>query len=536
MSIEIRVPDIGDFDAVDVIEVLIAEGDNVEQEQSVLVLESDKASIEVPANSAGLVKQLLVKVGDQVKQGDIIAILEESSANTTNDKTPLPDAIDPTNKNTKQVVDIIIPDIGDFEQVDVIEVNIVEGDNVKFEQALVTLESDKASMEVPAAHAGIVIKLTVKVGDKVASGDVIGQIETSTQNTPDIVTADTATSTIATETETVQSPASKQQSSAQTTVSSTLPTSSSSIDEPGFAKAHASPSVRKFARELGADLGRIQGSGRKGRILTDDVKAFIKQILQSSVNQTTVTSGTGIPTMPVVDFSQFGEIEEQKLSRINILTGEAMTRNWLNIPHVTQHDLADVTELEQFRKSLKPEAEKKGVRVTMLAFLMKALVTGMKELPRFNSSLSSDSKTLILKKYFNIGIAVDTPNGLVVPVIKNVDQKGIYELSSDLMAISLKAREGKLTPKDMSGGSMTISSLGGIGGHYFTPIVNAPEVAILGVSRSRMQPVWNDKEFEPRLLLPLSLSYDHRVIDGADGARMIVLLSQILADMKRTIL
>ena len=300
--------------------------------------------------------------------------------------------------------------------------------------------------------------------------------------------------------------------------------------------AHASPSVRRFARELGADLGKIKGTGRNGRIVEQDVKDFVKGVLSGATAVAAVAGGSGIPPIPAVDFTKFGEIEEQKLSRINVLTGEAMTRCWLNIPHVTQHDLADITDLEAFRVSLKAEAEKRGVRVTMLAFLMKALVAGLKEFPRFNASLSPDNKSLILKKYFNIGIAVDTPNGLVVPVIRDVDKKGIYDLSADLAAMSKKARDGKLTPTDMSGASMTISSLGGIGGTYFTPIVNAPEVAILGVSRSSLQPVWNGKEFAPRLMLPMSLSYDHRVIDGALGARMTVFLGEALRDMKRILL
>ena len=295
--------------------------------------------------------------------------------------------------------------------------------------------------------------------------------------------------------------------------------------------------MRKFAREMNVDLGKVQGTGPRGRILESDIKAYVKGLLVDGAPvAAAVSGGSGIPPVPAVDFSQFGEIEEQALSRINVLTGAAMIRCWLNIPHVTQHDHADITELEAFRVSLKAEAEKRGVRVTMLAFLMKALVSALKELPRFNSSLSPDGKTLILKKYYNIGIAVDTPNGLVVPVIRDVDKKGIFELSSDLAAISKKARDGKLTPKDMSGASMTISSLGGIGGTFFTPIVNSPEVAILGVSRSAMQPVWNGKDFTPRLMLPMSLSYDHRVIDGALGARMTTLLAQILGDMKRTLL
>ncbi|WP_072281431.1 dihydrolipoyllysine-residue acetyltransferase [Rappaport israeli] len=562
MSIEIRVPDIGDFDAVDVIEVLIAEGDEVALEQSVLVLESDKASMEVPAEQAGVVTKVLVKAGDQVKKGDVIAELEVSDEQDDNEGKNQEKAEESDEKSSEQskqsseekdnssaqvedgagkTVDIVIPDIGDFDAVDVIEVNVSEGDSISKEQALVTLESDKASMEVPSEYEGKVVKLTVSAGDKVASGDVIGQIEVaeggsskSQSSENKAQSAEKAPKQSASKSEQSDNVDSKNDR-AQNESAQNQRSQPAEFDEQSFAKAHASPSVRKFARELGADLGSIKGTGRKGRIVEEDVKAFVKQALSAKASSG-VQGGSGIPSMPVVDFSQFGETEEQKLSRINVLTGEAMTRNWLNIPHVTQHELADVTQLEQFRKDLKAEAEKKGVRVTMLAFLMKALVVGMKELPRFNSSLSSDGKSLILKKYYNIGIAVDTPNGLVVPVIKSVDQKGIYELSSDLMEISKKAREGKLSPKDMSGGSMTISSLGGIGGHYFTPIVNAPEVAILGVSRASMQPVWNGKEFTPRLMLPLSLSYDHRVIDGADGARMIVLLSNVLQDMRRILL
>lgn len=569
MSIEIRVPDIGDFDAVDVIEVLIAEGDEVALEQSVLVLESDKASMEVPAEQAGVVTKVLVKAGDQVKKGDVIAELEASDEQDDNEgktqekaeESKAEESDEKSSEQSKQsseekddssaqvedgagkTVDIVIPDIGDFDAVDVIEVNVSEGDSVSKEQALITLESDKASMEVPSEYEGKVVKLTVSAGDKVASGDVIGQIEVAgggsskSQSSEDKAqSAEKAPKQSASKPEQSDNVESKNDRAQKDESAQNQRSQPAKIDEESFAKAHASPSVRKFARELGADLGSIKGSGRKGRIVEEDVKAFVKQALSAKSSSSGVQGGSGIPSMPVVDFSQFGETEEQKLSRINVLTGEAMTRNWLNIPHVTQHELADVTQLEQFRKDLKAEAEKKGVRVTMLAFLMKALVVGMKELPRFNSSLSSDGKSLILKKYYNIGIAVDTPNGLVVPVIKSVDQKGIYELSSDLMAISKKAREGKLSPKDMSGGSMTISSLGGIGGHYFTPIVNAPEVAILGVSRASMQPVWNGKEFTPRLMLPLSLSYDHRVIDGADGARMIVLLSNVLQDMRRILL
>ena len=524
MSNEIRVPDIGDFDAVDVIEVLIKAGDSVENGQSVIVLESDKASMEVPADSAGTIASVAIKVGDKVKQGDLIATLSGAAAAPA--AAPAPAAEAPKAAPAAPVAaaaqtDIRVPDIGDFDAVDVIEVLIKAGDSVENGQSVIVLESDKASMEVPAEAAGTVASVAIKVGDKVKQGDLIATL----------------------------SGAAAAPAAAPAPVAAAAPSANPQIDEAGFATAHASPAIRRIAREMGVDLGKVQGSGRLGRILESDIRAFVKTLLTSGGVAAAAAGGKGgavsgaapqgmggIPPIPAVDFSQFGEIEEQPLSRINVLTGAAMTRCWLNIPHVTQHDYADITELEAFRVSLKAEAEKRGVRVTMLAFLMKALTSALKELPRFNSSLSPDGKALILKKYYNIGIAVDTPNGLVVPVIRDVDQKGIYDLSADLAAISKKAREGKLSPKDMSGASMTISSLGGIGGTFFTPIVNAPEVAILGVSRSAMQPVWNGKDFAPRLMLPMSLSYDHRVIDGALGARMTSLLAQILGDMKRTLL
>ena len=547
MSNEIRVPDIGDFDAVDVIEVLIKAGDSVENGQSVIVLESDKASMEVPADSAGTIASVAIKVGDKVKQGDLIATLSGAAAAPAAAPAPAaeaPKAAPAAPAAAAAQTDIRVPDIGDFDAVDVIEVLIKAGDSVENGQSVIVLESDKASMEVPAEAAGTVASVAIKVGDKVKQGDLIATLSGAA--------AAAAPAPAAEAPKAAPAPAPQAApAAAPATVAAPAPAPSANpqIDEAGFATAHASPSIRRIAREMGLDLGKVQGSGRLGRILESDIRAFVKTLLTSGGVAAAAAGGKsgavsgaapqgmgGIPPIPAVDFSQFGEIEEQPLSRINVLTGAAMTRCWLNIPHVTQHDYADITELEAFRVSLKAEAEKRGVRVTMLAFLMKALTSALKELPRFNSSLSPDGKALILKKYYNIGIAVDTPNGLVVPVIRDVDQKGIYDLSADLAAISKKAREGKLSPKDMSGASMTISSLGGIGGTFFTPIVNAPEVAILGVSRSAMQPVWNGKDFAPRLMLPMSLSYDHRVIDGALGARMTSLLAQILGDMKRTLL
>ncbi len=548
MSNEIRVPDIGDFDAVDVIEVLIKPGDSVENGQSVIVLESDKASMEVPAEIAGTVASVAIKVGDKVKQGDLIATLSGAAAAPAAAPAAAaeaPKAAAAATAASAAKTDLRVPDIGDFDAVDVIEVLIKAGDSVENGQSVIVLESDKASMEVPAEAAGTVDSVAIKVGDKVKQGDLIATLSGAAGAAPAAVAAPAP---VAEAPKAAPAPAPAPAAAPAPVAAAPAPVTNPQIDEAGFATAHASPSIRRIAREMGIDLGKVPGSGRLGRVLESDLRAFVKTLLSSggvaavAGGKGGISSGAapqgmgGIPPIPAVDFSQFGEIEEQPLSRINVLTGAAMTRCWLNIPHVTQHDYADITDLEAFRVSLKAEAEKRGVRVTMLAFLMKALTSALKELPRFNSSLSPDGKALILKKYYNIGIAVDTPNGLVVPVIRDVDQKGIYDLSADLAAISKKAREGKLSPKDMSGASMTISSLGGIGGTFFTPIVNAPEVAILGVSRSAMQPVWNGKDFAPRLMLPMSLSYDHRVIDGALGAKMTTLLAQILGDMKRTLL
>ncbi len=436
-------------------------------------------------------------------------------------------------------IEIIIPDIGEGKFL-IIEALVAVGDSVAAEEGLFVMESDKATMEVPAPADGVIASLTVGVGDEVGTGDVVGTMTVEegkasepTEKTAEIPPAEKAVDKPAEKTTTAVEPATQEKVMA--TVPATTPTANTTvIDEKAFRQAHASPSIRKLARELGVDLGKVAGTGRKTRIIADDVKQFVKSVL--SGQSAGAVSGSGIPPVPAQDFSKFGLVEEHKLSKINKLTGEHMTRCWLNIPHVTQYDEADITDLELFRQSLKAEAEKRGIRVTMLSFLMKALVSGMQALPKFNSSLSADGQSLIIKGYYNVGIAVDTPNGLVVPVIKAVDKKSIYQLSEDLMSMSKKARDGKLTPADMSGGSMTISSLGGIGGTAFTPIVNAPEVAILGVSRSKITPVWNGQEFEPRNMLPLSLSYDHRVIDGADGARFTRHLAMLLSDARRLLL
>ncbi len=419
-------------------------------------------------------------------------------------------------------IEIKVPDIGDFDEVEIIEVLVQPGDSIDIEQALVTLESDKASMEIPSSHAGIVEDVFVKVGEKISEGDKILSLSCpSTATTNETNTDETKKESENTKVKRETAPIAQAEKKDNIAVTVSK------------GQIHASPSVRRFARELGVEVTKIKkASGPKGRILKEDVKNFVKQALSSSGEN----NGAAIPAIPAVDFTKFGEIEERPLGKIKKLTGINLSRSWLNVPMVTHHELADITEMEDFRKSLKPEAEKRGVKVTFLAFIMKALVGALKEYPEFNASLSSDGSTLILKKYYHLGIAVDTPNGLVVPVFRDVDQKNIFDLVEEMGNISSKAREGKLSPKEMQGACMTISSLGGIGGTAFTPIVNAPEVAILGVTRSDMQPVWNGEEFEPRLMLPLDLTYDHRVIDGAAAAKFMLSLSGYLNDIRRVLL
>ncbi|MDC9728812.1 MAG: dihydrolipoyllysine-residue acetyltransferase [Methyloprofundus sp.] len=416
-----------------------------------------------------------------------------------------------------------VPDLGDVSDVDVIEVQVKVGDTVNKEQTLAVLETDKASMDLPSTHAGIVTEVAISVGGKVSEGDLIIRLEAQSSATP----APVAAAAAAPEKIVAEQAVSRAKKPAPSQPASVV------VNNSGVAP-HATPSVRLFARELGVDISQVtQATGRKGRILKDDIKNFVKQALASGGGAQ--QGGAGIPAIPAVDFTKFGEVEEQKLSKIKRLTGQNLTRVWLNLPLVTYHDEADITELETFRKTLNADKNAE-IKVTGLIFIVKALVAAMKEFPSFNSSLSADGESLILKKYFNIGIAVDTPNGLVVPVLKDVDKKGIAELTRDLSALSEKARTGKLLPADMSGGCMTISSLGGIGGKAFTPIVNAPEVAILGLTRASMQPVWNGSEFEPKLMQPLDLTYDHRVIDGAEGARFTATLIKYLGDIRRLLM
>jgi pyruvate dehydrogenase E2 component (dihydrolipoamide acetyltransferase) len=435
--------------------------------------------------------------------------------------------------------DVLVPDIGDFKNIPVIEVLVKPGDSVRAEDSLITLESDKATMEVPAPFAGVVKELKIKPGDKVSEGAAILSLEISEGTAVPAAAAPPAQKPAAVPPPT---PAPAPAAPAAATPKAPAPAAvaqpaAAPVNEEGFARAHASPSVRRFARELGVDLGRVKGSGPKERILKDDVAGFIKTALaQPAGGGAGAGLALGLPAWPQVDFAKFGPVENLALSRIKKISGPALHRNWVSIPHVTQNDEADITELESFRKSMAEEAQKQGVKLTPLAFIMKAVVAALKNHPEFNASLSPAADALILKRYYHIGVAVDTPGGLVVPVVRNVDQKGVLQLAKELAETSAKARDGKLGPADMQGGSFSISSLGGIGGTHFTPIINAPEIAILGVSKSSIKPVWKDNQFVPRLMMPLSLSYDHRAVDGAQGARFITNLAAILSDIRRILL
>jgi pyruvate dehydrogenase E2 component (dihydrolipoamide acetyltransferase) len=560
-SIEVKVPDIGDFDEVSVIEVLVKPGDTVKPEQSLVTVESDKASMEIPSSAAGIVRDLKVKLGDKVKQGSVLVVLDSTAsgepAHTGGASTPsggreqpqaaaapqpaapAPAAAQPAAAGPEEVR---VPDIGDFKDVSVIELLVKPGDHVKPEQSLITVESDKASMEIPSSAGGTVQELKVKLGDKVNAGDVIAVLQgtrgaSTTAPAPAPAAAAAQTPPSAREAKEAAAPGAP---AGRTPPTAGLPPHESV--SPTGRLPHASPSVRKFARELGVPLDEVKGSGPKGRITQEDVQAFTKAVMrgdvttQAAAKAPTATAGEalGLLAWPKVDFAKFGPTERKDLGRIRKISGANLHRNWVMIPHVTNHDDADVTELEAFRVQLNKENEKTGTKVTMLAFLVKACVAALKKFPDFNASLDGDQ--LVMKQYYHIGFAADTPNGLVVPVIKDADRKGVLAISSEMAELAGKAREGKLSPSDMSGAGFTISSLGGIGGRYFTPIINAPEVAILGVCRSRTEPVWDGKQFQPRLMLPLSLSWDHRVIDGASAARFNAYLGAILADLRRTML
>ncbi|MGQ0285901.1 pyruvate dehydrogenase complex dihydrolipoyllysine-residue acetyltransferase [Pasteurellaceae bacterium 22721_9_1] len=520
--VEVNVPDIGS-DEVNVTEIMVKVGDKVEVDQSIINVEGDKASMEVPAPVAGIVKEILINVGDKVATGKLIMKFETASA--------APVAAAPATQQAapaqSAVKDVNVPDIGG-DEVNVTEIMVKVGDSVAEEQSLITVEGDKASMEVPAPFAGVVKEILVKSGDKVSTGSLIMRFEVEGA-------APVAASAPAAQPASAPAPAAAPAQSLAP-VNQDAVTSSSTF-------AHATPVVRRLAREFGVNLDKVKGTGRKGRILKEDVQEYVKnalKALESGAASTGAANGAGLGLLPwpKVDFSKFGETEEVELGRIQKISGANLHRNWVMIPHVTQWDKADITDLEQFRKEQNAllEKTKQDVKVTPLVFIMKAVAKALEAYPRFNSSISEDAQRLTLKKYINIGVAVDTPNGLVVPVFKDVNKKGIIELSRELAEVSKKARAGKLTASDMQGGCFTISSLGGIGGTHFTPIVNAPEVAILGVSKSEMTPVWNGKEFTPRLMLPLSLSYDHRVIDGADGARFITFINGVLSDLRRLVM
>ncbi len=532
--IEIKVPDIGDYKDVPVIEVLVKAGDKVEKEQSIVVLESDKATMDVPSSHSGVVKEVKVKVGDSLSEGSIVITLEEGAgvmaapAQVAPASAPASTPVASPASTGGAPIEIKVPDIGDYKDVPVIEVLVKAGDKVEKEQSIVVLESDKATMDVPSSHSGVVREVKVKVGDNLSEGSVVVILEGGSSAAASPAPAATPTTAPATKLAAVEPPIAR------------APAPPPVVNAPApvdTGVSHASPSVRKFARELGVTINQVKGSGPKGRITQEDVQAFVKAAMSGGAGSPAAAStggslgGLNLIPWPKIDFTKFGEIERQPLNRIKKLTAANLGRNWVMIPAVTYHEDADITDLEAFRVLTNKENEKKGVKITMLAFLMKAAVAALKKYPEFNSSLDGDD--LILKKYFNIGFAADTPTGLVVPVIKDVDKKGIFELAKETSELAALARDGKLKPDQMQGASFTISSLGGIGGTYFSPIVNAPEVAILGVSKAAMKPVWDGKQFVPRLICPLSMSADHRVIDGALATRFNVYIAQLLADFRR---
>ena len=535
-TIDIVVPDLGDFEKVEVIEVLVGAGDTVEREDGLVTIETDKASLDIPSPENGVIEKLTINVGDTVSTGDVIGQLTMEVGDTvviapsiaskpTGDTTVVATAASKERKaGGKQT--LVVPDLGDFSDVEIIEVHIKAGDTVEVEDSLVTLETDKAAMDVPAVVAGSIQSVLVKVGDKVSEGASLAIIDAVASEAP--VEADMTGATEAAPAEAKSQPSPPPAEALARSVSTGQSAKLPPVDEAGFAKAHATPSVRKLARELGVNLVQVKGSGLKSRILHDDVKAFVKAIL---TGKATGPAGAGLPKTPVVDFAKYGEIDVQPLTRIQKISGPRLQASWINLPHVTQHDLADITKLEAKRQELKGPAKERGIGLTPLAFIMKACVAALKEFPKVNSSLSEDGESLVYKQYVHLGFAADTDQGLMVPVIRDVDQKDVYEIAQELGELSALAREGKLKADQLQGACFTISSLGGIGGTAFTPIVNAPEVAILGVSRSTMQPVWNGSEFEPRLMLPLSFSYDHRVIDGAQAARFTTFLGQQLSDV-----
>jgi len=559
-QLEVTVPDIGDFEEVDVIEILIAVGDTVAAEDPLVTLESEKATMDIPAPEAGKISDIRVAVGDKISEGGVIVVLEtarngaadepaspepddqqsgaqesaEAATATQADPAPTPaaDAQPSQSATGGETVSVTVPDIGDFDDVEVIDILVKPGDSVELDDPLITLESDKATMDIPAPAADVVQDIGVALGDRVSEGHEIATLTGATQTAsveheastaaPSTANAAQADQTGPDDVAAPEAPKATQSPAASSPRAESVP-------------AYASPSVRKFARELGVALNEVTGSGRKGRITKPDVKAHVKTRLAGG-NQGGAGSGLSVAAMPTIDFAKFGPVETVELSKIRRLTGQNLHRSWVLAPHVTQFDEADITDLEAFRKAKRDDAEAQGVKLTPLAFLIKAVVLALKKFPDFNASLSADGNSLVRKQYFHIGVAVNTEQGLVVPVLRDADQKGLYQLARELGELALKAREKKLAPADMQGGCFTISSLGGVGGTMFTPIINVPEVAILGVSPSSMKPVYIDGEFVPRLMLPLALSYDHRVIDGVAGAQFTSELATVLGDIRHLLL
>ncbi|MDY0971576.1 pyruvate dehydrogenase complex dihydrolipoyllysine-residue acetyltransferase [Siccibacter turicensis] len=525
---DVNVPDIGG-DEVEVTEIMVKVGDKVEAEQSLITVEGDKASMEVPAPFAGTVKEIKINTGDKVSTGSLIMVFDvEGAAPAASDAKPqVTEQAASAPAAAAGAKDVNVPDIGG-DEVEVTEVMVKVGDKVAAEQSLITVEGDKASMEVPAPFAGTVKEIKISTGDKVSTGSLIMVFE---------VEGAAPAAAPAKQEAAAPAPAAKAEKPAAAPAKAEGKSDFAEND----AYVHATPLIRRLAREFGVNLAKVKGTGRKGRILREDVQAYVKDAVKRAESAPAAASGGGLPGMlpwPKVDFSKFGEVEEVELGRIQKISGANLSRNWVMIPHVTHFDKTDITDLEAFRKQQNAEAEKRklDVKFTPVVFIMKAVAAALEQMPRFNSSLSEDAQRLTLKKYINIGVAVDTPNGLVVPVFKDVNKKSITELSRELTVISKKARDGKLTAGEMQGGCFTISSIGGLGTTHFAPIVNAPEVAILGVSKSAMEPVWNGKEFVPRLMMPISLSFDHRVIDGADGARFITIINNMLSDIRRLVM
>ena len=540
MAVEIvTVPDLGGAESVDVIELSVAPGDAVEVEDSLLVLESDKATMDVPSPFQGSLVKYLVADGAVVKVGDPIAEIEVADAEQAPAAEPVaeaqPVAVEPAaaepapaaapaQTSSEQL--ILVPDIGSDDEIDVIEISVAIGDQVEEGDTLLVLESDKATMDVPSSHSGKVIKILAAEGNKLRTGAEVAVLEVTSAASPEPINSPEPVNSP----EPINSPEPAKAPEPAPVAAAPAPAAQvTQTDSSPSDSVYAGPAVRLLARELGVQLDKVTGTGPRGRVQKDDVNNYVKAALSSAP---TATAGAGIPQVPAVDFSQFGDIETVAMSKIQKLTAANMQRNWLNVPHVTQFDEADITELESFRKSLKDEGEKRGIRITPVSFLIKALATSLQANPEFNRSLAGDGENYIQKHYCHVGMAVDTPRGLVVPVIKDADQKGIWDISAEIASLAASAREGKLKPAQMQGGCFTLSSLGAIGGTGFTPIVNSPEVGILGVSKSQMKPVWNGSEFAPRLMLPLALSYDHRVINGGDAGRFMTHLVKLLSDIR----